>query len=179
MQSEIMFAGFGGQGILLIGKVLAHAAMEEGYEVAWVPSYGPEMRGGTAYCTVVISDRLIGSPIIRNPGHLVAMNRPSLEKFASTVKSGGVIFINSSIIPIDAGREDVDVIRVPIIEIAKDLGNIKAANIVALSAFVSRSKVVDFELLKKAVKDKFAQKEKLIPLNMRALEEGRKAALDQ
>ncbi|MGD9300741.1 MAG: 2-oxoacid:acceptor oxidoreductase family protein, partial [Desulfobacterales bacterium] len=103
---------------------------------------------------------------------------PSLEKFASTVKSGGVIFINSSIIPIDAGREDVDVIKVPIIEIAKDLGNVKAANIVALSAFVARSKVVDFELLQEAVKEKFAQREKLIPLNMQALEEGRKAALD-
>ena len=179
MQSEIQFAGFGGQGIMLMGQILAQAAMAGGYEVVWIPSYGPEMRGGTAYCTVMISDRLIGSSIIRNPGHLVAMNRPSLEKFASTVKSGGVIFINSSIIPIDAGREDVDVIRVPIIEIAKDLGNVKAANIVALSAFVTRSKVVDFELLQNAVKDKFSQKEKLIPLNMQALEAGRKAVLDQ
>ena len=107
MQSEIQFAGFGGQGIMVMGQILAQAAMAGGFEVVWIPSYGPEMRGGTAYCTVVISDRLIGSPIIRNPGHLVAMNRPSLEKFASTVKSGGVIFINSSIISIDAGREDV------------------------------------------------------------------------
>ena len=164
---------------MLMGQILAQAALEGGFEVVWIPSYGPEMRGGTAYCSVVISDRLIGSPIIRNPGHLVAMNRPSLEKFASTVKSGGVIFINSSMISIDAGREDVDVIRVPIIEIAKDLGNVKAANIVALSAFVARSKLIDFDLLKKYVKDKFAQKEKLIPLNMQALEEGRKAALDQ
>ena len=179
MQSEVQFAGFGGQGIMVMGQILAQAALEGGFEVVWIPSYGPEMRGGTAYCSVVISDRLIGSPIIRNPGHLVAMNRPSLEKFASTVKSGGVVFINSSMISIDAGREDVDAIRVPIIQIAKDLGNVKAANIVALSAFVARSKIVDFELLKKAVKDKFAQKEKLIPLNMQALEEGRKAALDQ
>ena len=130
------------------------------HEVVWIPSYGPEMRGGTAYCTVVISDRLIGSPIIRNPAHLVAMNRPSLEKFATTVKSGGVIFINSSIIPIDAGREDVDELRVPIIEIAKELGNIKVANIIALSSFVTRSKVVEFEVLQQAVKDKFASKEK-------------------
>ena len=120
MQSEIQFAGFGGQGIMVMGQILAQAAMAGGFEVVWIPSYGPEMRGGTAYCTVVISDRLIGSPIIRNPGHLVAMNRPSLEKFASTVKSGGVIFINSSIISIDAGREDVDVIRVPkILEMSK------------------------------------------------------------
>ena len=179
MQSEIQFAGFGGQGIMLMGQILAQAAMNEGSEVVWIPSYGPEMRGGTAYCTVVISDRLIGSPIIRNPQHLVAMNRPSLEKFAPTVKSDGVIFVNSSIIPIDAGRDDVDEVRVPIIDIAKELGNVKTANIVALSAFVARSNVVEFDSLKTAVKDKFALKEKLIPLNMQALEAGREAAQAQ
>ena len=176
MQNEVQFAGFGGQGIMLMGQILAQTAMQQGYEVVWIPSYGPEMRGGTAYCTVVISDRPIGSPIIRNPKHLVAMNRPSLEKFAPSVKSGGTIFINSSIIPIDAGRDDVDVVKVPIIEIAKELGNVKTANIVALAAFVSRSQVVDFELLRESVKAKFANKEKLIPLNMKALEEGKKAA---
>ena len=176
MQSEVQFAGFGGQGIMLMGQILAQTAMQQGYEVVWIPSYGPEMRGGTAYCTVVISDRPIGSPIIRNPKHLVAMNRPSLEKFAPTVQSGGTIFINSSIISIDADRDDVDVIKVPIIEIAKELGNIKTANIVALAAFVSRSQVVDFELLRESVKNKFAKREKLIPLNMKALEEGKKAA---
>ena len=177
MQNEVQFAGFGGQGIMLMGQILAQAAMQAGFEVVWIPSYGPEMRGGTAYCTVVTSDRPIGSPIIRNPKHLVAMNRPSLEKFAPTVKPGGVIFINSSIIAIDAGREDVDVLKVPIIEIAKDLGNVKAANIVALAAFVARSKIVEFDLLRESVKAKFAEKEKLIPLNMKALDEGRKAAL--
>ena len=177
MQSEVQFAGFGGQGIMLMGQILAQAAMDEGYEVVWIPSYGPEMRGGTAYCTVVISDRLIGSPIIRNPGHLVAMNSPSLEKFAPFVKAGGVIFINSSIISIDAGRDNVDILRVPVIDIAKELGNVKTANIIALAAFVSRSKVVNFNSLEDAVRAKFAQKEKLIPLNMKALEEGKKAAL--
>ncbi|MEJ2097557.1 MAG: 2-oxoacid:acceptor oxidoreductase family protein, partial [Deltaproteobacteria bacterium] len=108
MQSEVQFAGFGGQGIMLMGKILAHAAMEEGYEVSWVPSYGPEMRGGTAYCTVVISDTPIGSPVIKNPTHLVAMNRPSLEKFAPAVKKGGIIFINESLIDIRSGRADVN-----------------------------------------------------------------------
>lgn len=176
MQSEVMFAGFGGQGIMLMGKILAHAAMEGGSEVAWIPSYGPEMRGGTAYCTVVISDRHIGSPIIRNPKHLVAMNRPSLEKFAPTVKSGGVIFINGSLISIVTGRNDIDELSVQVIDIAKNLGNVRAANIVALAAFVARSKIVDFKLLQKAVKDEFSKKEKLIPLNMKALDEGKKAA---
>ena len=105
------------------------------------------------------------------------MNSPSLEKFAPFVKPGGVIFVNSSIISIDTGRDNVDVLRVPVIEIAKELGNVKTANIVALAAFVSRSKVVKFDSLRDAVKAKFAQKEKLIPLNMKALEAGKKAAL--
>jgi len=171
-----MFAGFGGQGILLIGKILAHTAMEEGHEVAWIPSYGPEMRGGTAYCTVVISDRPIGSPIIRNPLHLVAMNRPSLEKFAPMVKSGGVVFINSSLIDIKSGRNDVDELSVPVVDIAKSIGNVRAANIVALASFVARSKVVDLDRLRECVKAEFAQKEKLIPINMKAIEAGSKAA---
>ncbi len=176
MQSEVMFAGFGGQGILLIGKVLAHAAMEEGYEVAWIPSYGPEMRGGTAYCTVVISDRPIGSPIIKKPLHLVAMNGPSLEKFAPTVKSDGVVFVNSSLIPFGVERSDVDELRVDVVGIAKALGSVKAANIVALAAFVARSKIVSLETLKSCVKKEFSKKPKLIPLNMDAVDAGVNAA---
>ena len=158
MQNEVQFAGFGGQGIMLIGKILAHAAMEEGYEVSWVPSYGPEMRGGTAYCTVVISDRPIGSPIIKNPLHLVAMNGPSLEKFAPAVKKDGIIFVNSSLIAFGADRDDADEFRVPVVEIAKELGNVKAANIVALSAFVARSKIVSMETLKACIKEEFSRK---------------------
>lgn len=176
MQSEIMFAGFGGQGILLIGKVLAHAAMEEGLEVAWVPSYGPEMRGGTAYCTVVISDRPIGSPIIKNPLHLVAMNGPSLQKFAPTVKKGGIIFINTSLIAFGSNRSDVDELRVPVVDIAKQLGSVKVANIVALSAFVARSGMVPMPTLKACIKAEFARKAKLIPLNMAAVAAGEEAA---
>ena len=179
MQNEVKLAGFGGQGIMLMGKILAHAAMEQGFEVVWIPSYGPEMRGGTAYCTVVVSDRPIGSPIIKNPGNLIAMNRPSLEKFAPTVKPGGVIFINGSLISIDSGRGDVDELVVPIIEIAKALGNVRTANIVALSAFVARSGMVEFERLKESVKEEFKRKEKLIPLNLKALEAGKKAALGE
>lgn len=176
MQREVMFAGFGGQGILLIGSILAHAAMGEGFEVAWIPSYGPEMRGGTAYCLVVISDRPIGSPIIRNPMHLVAMNRPSLEKFAPMVKQNGVIVINSSLIPIGSGRDDVDELLVPANDIAKDLGSTKVANIVALASFVARSKIVDFDLLRQCIKEEFSSKKNLIPLNLKALEQGKKAA---
>lgn len=172
MQSEVMFAGFGGQGILLIGKILAHAAMEEGSEVAWIPSYGPEMRGGTAYCTVVIGNRPIGSPIIKNPLHLVAMNRPSLEKFAPVVKPNGVILINSSLIPIGSGRSDVVELKVPVVDIAGKLGNTKAANIVALSAFVAYTKVVSIETLVNCVKEEFAKKPKVIELNLKAIDAG-------
>ena len=176
MQREVMFAGFGGQGILLIGKILAHAAMEEGFEVAWIPSYGPEMRGGTAYCLVVISDKLIGSPVIRNPLHLIAMNGPSLEKFAPVVKQNGIILINSSLISFGSGRNDVDELLVPANDIAKSVGSVQAANVVALAAFVARSNIVDFDLLKKYVRKEFSKKERLIPLNMEAVEQGKKAA---
>jgi 2-oxoglutarate ferredoxin oxidoreductase subunit gamma len=150
--------------------------MEEGYEVAWVPSYGPEMRGGTAYCTVVIADRPIGSPIIKNPLHLVAMNGPSLEKFAPTVKKGGIIFVNSSLINFASGRDDVDEFNVPVMEIAKSVGNMRAANIVALAAFVARSKLVSMETLRNCIKEEFSNKPKLIPLNMKAVDAGANAA---
>jgi len=113
MQIECKLAGFGGQGIMTVGKLLALAGLKEGREVVWIPSYGPEMRGGTAYCTVVVAYRPIGSPVINNPGHLITMNRPSLEKFAPTVRPGGVLVINSSLIPIGAERADIDVVRVP------------------------------------------------------------------
>ncbi len=175
MQSEVMFAGFGGQGILMCGKVLAHAAMEEGHEVVWIPSYGPEMRGGTAYCLVMISDKPIGSPVVRNPSHLVAMNRPSLEKFAPFVKTDGIVLINSSLIAIDAGREDVDVIKVPVTSIAKELGSVRAANIVALGAFVARSNIVGFDTLRHCVHEEFVNKNNFLSLNLKALEEGKKA----
>jgi len=176
MQSEVMFAGFGGQGILASAKILAHAAMSEGYEVSWVPSYGPEMRGGTAYCTVVVSDRPIGSPIIRNPQHLVAMNRPSLEKFAQMVKPEGVVLINSSLISIKSGRDDVVELFIPVTDIAKQLGEVRAANIVALGAFVARSGIVAFDQIVQAVKEEFAKKEKFIPLNVEALKKGKQEA---
>lgn len=172
MQTEIKFAGFGGQGILLSAKLLAYAAMKQDFFVAWVPSYGPEMRGGTAYCTVVISDKRIGSPIIKNPSHLVAMNRPSLEKFANDVKPGGVIFINSSLIPTRSERDDIIELIVPANDIAIKAGSVRAANIVALSAFAAKAKIVDLELLKNCVKNEFSAKPKIIPLNMKAFDEG-------
>jgi len=176
MQKDVMFAGFGGQGILLMGKLLALAAMEEGREVTWVPSYGAEMRGGTANCNVVTSDKPIGSPVIRNPMHLVVMNRPSLEKYAPMVKPRGVVLINSSLVSAGAERDDIDELSVPANDIAMELGSIKSANIVALAAFVARSQFVNFELLRECVKYEFSKHEELIDLNMEALDRGKKAA---
>ena len=176
MQTEVKFAGFGGQGILLSAKLLAYAAMKEGKQVAWIPSYGPEMRGGTAYCTVVISDELIGSPIIKNPTHLVAMNRPSLEKFADDVKPGGVVFINSTLIPVRSNRDDITELVVPVNDMAVEAGNARCANIIALAAFAAKSKLVDLDLLKNCIKEEFAAKPKIIPLNMKAFDEGVKVA---
>ncbi len=172
MQTEIKFAGFGGQGILLSAKLLAYAAMKQGFFVAWVPSYGPEMRGGTAYCTVVIGDKRIGSPIIKNPSHLVAMNRPSLEKFAADVKPGGVILINSSLIPTRSNRTDITELIVPANDSAIKVGSVKCANIIALSAFAAKARVVDMDILRHCVMDEFSAKPKIIPLNMKAFDEG-------
>jgi 2-oxoglutarate ferredoxin oxidoreductase subunit gamma len=178
MQNEVKFAGFGGQGILLSAKILAHAALEEGQEVVWIPSYGPEMRGGTAYCTVVIGDRPIGSPIIKNPRYLIAMNRPSLEKFASTVKPGGIVLINANLIPVGSGRDDVTDLVVPVNDLAAEAGNLRAANLVALAAFVARSGIVDFETLRRCVQEEFVAKPQALAVNMAALDKGRQAAAE-
>ena len=178
MQSEVMFAGFGGQGIMLSGKILAEAALDAGLEVAWIPSYGPEMRGGTAYCTVVFSERPIGSPIIASPSHLVAMNRPSLEKFAPKMRPGGTCLVNSSLIKVGADREDIDELRVPCNEIAIELGNSRVANIVALGAFAARSRLIDFDLVRKAVETEFGKKPKLVPINLQAMDRGAEVAAE-
>ncbi|RJO71577.1 MAG: 2-oxoacid:ferredoxin oxidoreductase subunit gamma [Myxococcales bacterium] len=177
MQAEVMCAGFGGQGIMMIGKLLALAGMDAGREVAWIPSYGPEMRGGTAYCMVVIADRPIGSPVVSNPAHLVVMNRPSLEKFAPVMKPGGVCLVNSSLITIGANRKDILEVRVPCNELANTMGDPRTLNIIALGAFAACSKMVDFELVRQAVRHQFEAKPKALELNMRALEAGAQAAL--
>jgi 2-oxoglutarate ferredoxin oxidoreductase subunit gamma len=172
MQTEVVMAGFGGQGVMLIGRLLAYAGMEEGREVSWLPSYGPEMRGGTANCTVVLSERPIGSPVVNSPQSCVIMNRPSLDKFVDNVKPGGILIINSSLIDVKSPREDLKTLYVPCNDIAIECGSAKAANMVALGAYIGCSKVVKFETMMKLIENLFESKPNLIPLNKEAFSKG-------
>ena len=172
MQSEVMFCGFGGQGIMLIGQMLAYAGMNEGKNVVWLPSYGPEMRGGTAYCTVVVSDRPVGSPIIDHPQCIVVLNRPSLEKFDSKVKPGGLIAINTSLIDIPSARDDIDKLHVPANKIALEGGTGKAANMAMLGAYVGYTKAVNLDSLKPLIRRQFEKKPEFIDVNLRILAQG-------
>jgi len=136
---EIIIAGFGGQGVMLIGRLLAHTAMTRGKHVSWMPAYGPEMRGGTANCSVVISDEPIGSPVVSEPDALIAMNRPSLDKFLPAVKPGGLVVYNSSLIDVAPQRCDLRTVAVRATDIAAELGSVRAANMVALGAYLQAS----------------------------------------
>jgi 2-oxoglutarate ferredoxin oxidoreductase subunit gamma len=179
METSVIMAGFGGQGLLLIGKLLAEASMDEGKEVSWLPSYGPEMRGGTANCTVVVSDAPVASPVINEPTVLVAMNRPSLERFGPTVKSGGMIIINSSLIDIDSGRADIKHVKIPANEEARALGSDKAANMVILGAFVALTGAATLDGVTRWMEHQFAGKAKVIDINKVALKRGYELAKAQ
>jgi 2-oxoglutarate ferredoxin oxidoreductase subunit gamma len=172
MQNDVILAGFGGQGILLIGKMLAYAGMHEGKEVSWLPSYGPEMRGGTCNCTVVISDKPVGSPVIQRPGAVLAMNLPSLEKFEADVREGGYLLINTSLIDQKSERDDITIIDVPANAIAQDLGNPRGANMVALGAYVGATGAVSLEQIEAVVRQTFAAKPSAIDVNLEALHKG-------
>ncbi len=144
---SIRIAGFGGQGILSLGEALAEAAMYQGFHVSWIPSYGPEMRGGTAYCEVNISDKRIGSPLTNTPDVLIALNKPSLEKFGPKVKSGGIILYNTSLIDVEFKRDDCEVVAIPFTGLADQAGNPKAANMVALGSYLAYSGLLEIELI--------------------------------
>jgi 2-oxoglutarate ferredoxin oxidoreductase subunit gamma len=179
MQNDVIMAGFGGQGILLIGKMLAYAGMNEGKEVSWLPSYGPEMRGGTCNCTVVISDRAVGSPVIQSPRAVLAMNLPSLDKFEPNLKTGGVLLVNTSLINRDVERDDVEVVNIPANEIANELGNPRGANMVALGAYVGATGAVTLDEVEKVLRETFAAKPKVIEVNIAALQRGYELGLKQ
>lgn len=173
MNLEAIFAGFGGQGIMLIGQLLAYSGMYEGKQVCWFPSYGPEMRGGTANCSVVVSDSPVGSPVIAAPSVVVAMNRPSMERFESIMKPGGILFYNSSLIDVRPKRTDIQVVAVPANDIASDLGNVKVANMVIMGALLQATGAVKLETVLSVLKKTMTgKKQELLPLNKAALEKG-------
>lgn len=172
--TDLIIAGFGGQGILMVGNLLSIAAMEEGRQVTYFPAYGVEMRGGTANCTVVISDEEIGSPVVGHPRSCVVMNAPSLEKYQPLMEAGGTLVVNSSLVERSGvTRTDLDVLFVPANEIAREVGSLQLASMVALGAYAAKTGVVRIETLcgclPKVVSKKY---EKFIPLNIHALKEG-------
>ena len=173
MTTQILIAGFGGQGVLFAGKLLAYKGMYDGKELSWLPSYGPEMRGGTANCSVIISDTPVGSPIVGNPDVLMVMNLPSLDKYESAVVAGGKIFVDSSFIERKVVREDVDAYYIPATKMASEAGVPTLANMILLGKMLKETKVLDFDglegVFKKIVSAKRAD---LIDANLKALELG-------
>lgn len=178
MTHEMIFAGFGGQGIMLMGQLLVQAGLMEGRQVSWIPSYGPEMRGGAANCSVVISDDVIGAPVVQKPQLALVMNQQSKDKFESAVIAGGTLIINSSIIPEPSGRKDVLQYKLPMNELAGELSP-KVLNMVALGAVFAASGAVAEESVYKAMDymfgKKLAKRPELAELNRRAFQAGRDA----
>ena len=173
MKKEIIISGFGGQGGLAIGKNLVEAGMAEGLFVTWAPSYGPEMRGGTANCSVVLSDKPVDSPVFNHPTELIALNEPSLAKFEAGVVPGGVVFVNSDVVTDKVSRPDLKAIYVPCSKIAEEVGNPKVGNMVMLGAYVAQTKVLKPETIEHMIEEMFAgAKAKFIPLNTEAFRRG-------
>ncbi len=172
MLIKTIFAGFGGQGVLSMGLNLAQAAMAEGKNVTYLPAYGVEVRGGTANCTVAISDEEIASPVASAPEFLVAMNKPSVLRFQNQIESGGVIFINSTLVDCEISRGDLEVVRVAAGEIADKLGSPKSANMVMMGAFVKKSNLVSISAIFEEFKSTLKNKENLIAVNEKALMAG-------
>ena len=169
MSSKMFFSGYGGQGIMLMGQMVASAAILADKATTFFPSYGPEMRGGTANCTVIVSDKPISSPLIFESDCVVAMNLPSMLKFEPTLKAGGVMLVNESLVHQEAKRSDITVYKIPVTDLAHDLGDNRVANMIMLGAFVRTTGIVSSENLEKVIHDTFGVKsEKLVELNLKA-----------
>jgi 2-oxoglutarate ferredoxin oxidoreductase subunit gamma len=178
MHHEIIISGFGGQGALFAGQLMSYAGLEEGRHVTWIPSYGPEMRGGTANCTVIISDEEIGSPLVRNPSAAIVMNPPSFDRFEPLMKKDGVLVVNTSLVSTASQRKDIRVIPVPANEIATELGTAQMANVVMVGALVAATGVLKFETLDRALEEHISARHRdKLETNKQALRRG--AALVQ
>jgi 2-oxoglutarate ferredoxin oxidoreductase subunit gamma len=173
MYQDVMIAGFGGQGVLLVGKLLAYAGMLEGKHVTWFPSYGAEIRGGTANCTVIISSEEIGSPVVQNPSAMMILNEASFKKFEKRIRQNGQLFLNTSLVQEVPTRQDLTRIEIRANDIAKDLGDIRISNMVMLGAFLKKTGVVAMESVLAAIREVLpARRHSLIPLNENALKRG-------
>ncbi len=176
MEERLIIAGFGGQGVMSMGQLLTYSGMVENKNVSWLPSYGPEMRGGTANCNVIVSDSLIGSPIVTEATTAIIMNKPSLDKFEKDIACGGNILINSSLVDKKTNRTDVNAYYVAANDIANELGDNRIANMVMLGAYLELTKAVNTDSVVEAFKKVFGEsKSHLIPLNLQALEKGAEA----
>ena len=172
MLIKSFFSGFGGQGVLSMGLILAHAAMREGKHVTYLPVYGAEVRGGTAHCTIAIGDEEIASPVASEPDYLVAMNQPSVKKFQNTLCSGGTMFLNTTLVLELPSRGDVEIVEVPATALAEELKNIGSTNLVMLGAFIKSTNLVELNTVEHSMEEFFFGKKKLIPGGLAALKKG-------
>ncbi|MDO4546589.1 MAG: 2-oxoacid:acceptor oxidoreductase family protein [Clostridia bacterium] len=180
MEKRMIIAGFGGQGVLLIGQLIAYAGMLMGKEVTWMPSYGPEMRGGSANCSVVVADEPVGSPKVEAADVVIAMNRPSMELFEKSIKPGGTLIYNSSLIDVKPARDDIRAVAVPCNDIANDIGSAKSTNMVMLGAYAQVAGDMTVDELMAALRHKLGpSKERFMPANQKAIEAGMKVAGEQ
>ena len=173
METSIIISGFGGQGALFAGQSLAYAGMDAGLHVTWIPSYGPEMRGGTAHCTVILADEPIGSPLVSRPDIAIVMNLPSMDKYEPLVQPDGVLVVNSSLVEQPAERDDIRVVEVPANNIADELGERRLANMVLLGAMLEETKLLPLEDVEKALEAHLPERHQhLLDLNRQALRRG-------
>jgi 2-oxoglutarate ferredoxin oxidoreductase subunit gamma len=173
MLEEIIIAGFGGQGVMSMGQLLAYAGMLEGKGVSWLPSYGPEQRGGTANCAVVINDEPVGSPLITMPSTAIVLNNPSFDKFEPKVRPGGLLIIDSSLVVRISDRKDLKIIELNATDMANDLGNARVANMILLGAFLEQTKIVTEDSVIESLKNVLSEdKHHLIDINKQALKKG-------
>jgi 2-oxoglutarate ferredoxin oxidoreductase subunit gamma len=178
METSIIIAGFGGQGVLFSGQLLAYSGMDAGKNVTWIPSYGPEMRGGTANCTVIISTEPIGAPIVAHPDVAIVLNQPSYDKYEPLVKAGGLLVINSSIVSTESERSDLDSVYVAANAIAEEFGTVKMLNMAAIGAMLQRRPILTLEEIEQALADHLpSRKAHLLDANKQVLQRGYDIAL--
>jgi len=173
MHEEVIISGFGGQGALFAGQLLAYTGMDEGWQVTWIPSYGPAMRGGTAHCIIILSEEAIGSPIISHPTMAIVMNPASMDKYEPRVKPGGLLVANSTLVRDRSQRDDIETVYIPANDLAAELGNVKMANIVLLGAMLGTREIVPLDSIKRSMHEHIpARRQKIVEPNKRALDCG-------